>query len=146
MTLWSMLDSFICVLLPCGIQNAKWCQLAQLSLKNKTTGNDSVCVCEYRGVSVVDDLPHEIGVKHSFSYDGEPCEEVTHAQCPQLLRHLSRTEKKEGIKASRRTWRRNSTTKRLVCSFCKSRHFPWNVVNMMKCNSKIHNNFQFTSP
>lgn len=55
----------------------------------------SVTVCVYRGLSVVDDLPHEIGIKHSFSYNGEPCEEVTHTQSPQLPWHLLRTERKE---------------------------------------------------
>lgn len=46
----------------------------------------------YRGVSVVDGLSHEISIKHSFSYDGEPCDEVTHTQPPQLPRHLLTTE------------------------------------------------------
>lgn len=34
----------------------------------------SQTVCVYRGASFIDDLSHEIGVKHSFSYNGEPCE------------------------------------------------------------------------
>ena len=75
----------------------------KLSLKNKTHKGMrvcvclSVCMCVYRGVSVVDDLPHEIGIKHSFSYNGEPCEKVTHTQSPQLPGHLSREEKKSRL-------------------------------------------------
>lgn len=41
------------------------------------------------------DLTHEISVKHNFSYNGKPSEEVTHTQSPQLTRHLSKTKKEK---------------------------------------------------
>lgn len=104
--------------------------LASLTYCDQAVYNN-MKVCVYRRVSVVDDLPHEISIKHSFGYNGEPCEEVTHTQSPQLPRHLSVTLKKESIKTSRWTWRRNFT-KKLQCQTCCA---YWTVKY-----------FQFTSP
>ena len=53
------------------------------------------CVClshmSYRGVTLEDDLSHEVCVKHNHGQIGEPREEVADTQPPQLPRHLSRT-------------------------------------------------------
>lgn len=49
---------------------------------------NTVNVSVYLRVSMVDDLAHEISIKHSFSYDWKPGEEVTQTQSPQLLWHL----------------------------------------------------------
>lgn len=38
------------------------------------------------------DLTHEVSVKHGFSYNGEPCKEVTYTQSPELLWHLQNRE------------------------------------------------------
>lgn len=91
-----------------------------------------VCMSVYHRVSMEDDLPHEISIKHSFSYNWEPCEKVTQTQSPQLPRHLSRTEKKKGVN-------------------CKSRHF---LSNVMCCSAtvtyekthKYSRHFQCSSP
>lgn len=42
----------------------------------------------HRRVALVDDLSHEVGVKHGLCDDGEPCDQVTHAQSEQLFGHL----------------------------------------------------------
>lgn len=51
-----------------------------------------MCEYVYRGLSIVDHLSHEISIKHSFSYNGKPCDKMTYAQSPQLFRHLLRIE------------------------------------------------------
>ncbi len=42
----------------------------------------------HRWVALVDDLPHEVGVKHSLCDDGEPRDQMTHTQSEQLFGHL----------------------------------------------------------
>lgn len=46
----------------------------------------------HRGVSVVDDLSHEVGEEDGLGDDGEPGEQVTDAQPQQLRRHLQHGE------------------------------------------------------
>lgn len=82
----------------------------------------SVNVCVYRGVSVVDDLTHEIGIKHSFSYNGEPCEEVTHTQSPQLPRHLSGQKRKKESRLAGEHEEGISQKKEFGLLICNSRH------------------------
>lgn len=76
----------------------------------------TVCMSVYHRVSLVDDLPHEISVKYSFSYNCEPREKVTQTQSPQLPRHLTGTEKNRGVN-------------------CKNTHCSLNAV--LQCSSHI---------
>lgn len=57
--------------------------ISQVLSQHETTEHDS-----HRRVSLVDHLSHEVGVEHSLGDDGEPGDQVTHAQSEELSGHL----------------------------------------------------------
>lgn len=74
----------------------------------------TVCMSVYRRVSMVDDLPHKISIKHRFSNNWEPSEKVAQTQSPQLSRHLSRTKREEGDNCKEST-ARAQTSLNILC-------------------------------